>query len=94
MAFDLLYGWLAIGFIGGLLYGWLAAGGRYSFKREVSGQLSAWPRHAAAASGSRRVLQPALLLKELLKERVVHGDEPASDAVSDPPLMNWSPWIG
>ena len=79
MAFDLLYGWLAVGFSGGLLYGWLAVGGRYSLKREVSGQLSARPRHPAATSGSR----PVLLLKELLKERVVHGDVSASGLVSE-----------
>ena len=62
-----------------LLYGWLAVGGRYSLKREVSGQLSARPRHPAATSGSR----PVLLLKGLLKERVVHGDVSASGLVSE-----------
>jgi hypothetical protein len=79
MAFDLLYGKFVVGFIGGLLYGGLAVGGRYSFKREVSGQLSARPRQIAAASAS----WPVLLPKELLKERMVHGDDSVPGPVSD-----------
>ena len=39
MAFDLLHGKSAVGFIGGLLYDWLAVGGRYSFKGVVPGKL-------------------------------------------------------
>ena len=56
MAFDLLHGRSAVGFIGGLLYGWFAVGGRYSLKEVVRGKLSAWPHHAAARTGSRAAL--------------------------------------
>ena len=80
MAFDLLHGKSAVGFIGGLLYGWLAVGGRYSLKEAVRGKLSARPHHAAATTGSRA----ALRLKEPLSGRIVNGDDsaPASDQLS------------
>ena len=74
MAFDLLHGKSAVGFIGGLLYGWLAVGGRYSFKGVVPGKLSAWPHHAAATTGSRAalVLQKSILNQTMQKSIVNH----------------------